>query len=185
MLPATKLHRKLMLRKDHRYSELPEWQKNLIETYPGIYRSPKSGANVVEIKKPLAEDYCNLRSGFECGPGWQSLIEQLSSVAEELITKLKDSGLQPDASITAYVIKQKMGALRWQGQHNLCPPFNELWKAYVHQIGQESMLTCEMSGKCGKMRSLEGFVICLSDLEYLKWKRNSKKQRIRYWQVND
>jgi hypothetical protein len=178
------LYRKLRLRKDFHYSNLPDWQKKIIEKYPDIYRVPSElDSTPYQISQPLADDYCNLRSGFECGPGWQDLIEHLSAVANELVSKLKDFGLQPDASIKPVVVKQKLGALRWQGRHNLSSPFDMLWLAYVSQSGRESIQTCEMSGGFGKIRSVGGFVICLSNKEYLKWKKNPQKQRVRYWQL--
>ena len=83
------------------------------------------------------------------------------------------------------VIKQKVGELRWQGRHNLCPPFDTLWLAYLNQTRLESIQTCEISGEPGLIRNLGGFVICLSDEEYLKWKKEPQKQRIRYWQLGD
>jgi hypothetical protein len=90
-------------RTDFCSSGLPDWQRKIIEKYPAIYRLPHPN----EIKESLPEDYCNLRSGFECGPGWQALIEQISAIADELVTKLKESGIQGDASIKAVVVKQK------------------------------------------------------------------------------
>ena len=100
------------LRKDHHSAELPDWQKRIIDKYPGIYRAPsQQGSRSDQVKATVVQEYCSLRSGFECGPGWQTLIEQVSSVANELVTKLKESGLQHDASITPVVIKQKVGEL--------------------------------------------------------------------------
>ena len=175
-----------MLRKDFHTSGLPDWQRKIINKYSDIYRVPSQhGFNPEQEKEQLAEEYCNLRSGFECGPGWQALIEQLSSIAEELVIKLRESGLQRDASIKPEVVKQKVGELRWQGRHNLCSPFDTLWLAYIKQIGWESMQTCEMSGEPGKIHSIEGLVICLSDKEYLEWKTSPQKQHLRYWSLED
>jgi len=171
---------------DFHYSELPAWQKKVIEGYPRIYGSAnRTGHNPDQSQDSLAEDHCTLRSGFECGPGWQALIEQLSSTADALVAQLKDSGLQDDASITPVIIKQKLGELRWQGQYNLLSPFDTLWVAYISQIRRESVQTCEMSGETGRIRSLEGFVICLSDKEYLKWKKSPHQMQARYWQLED
>jgi hypothetical protein len=168
------------------YLELPDWQRKIVKKYPEIYRVPSPhGSNPDQAKKLLAKDYCNLRSGFECGPGWQTLIEQLSSVADALVTKLKDSGLQHDAEIKPEVVKQKVGELRWQGRHKLCSPFDALWLAYLNQIGWESTHTCEMSGELGRIRSVEGLVICLSDREYLEFKTNPQRQHLRYWSLED
>ena len=168
------------------YSVLPDRQKKIIDKYPYLYRVPgQHCSNPDQPKKPVTKDYCNLRSGFECGPGWQGLIEQLSSIADGLVTKLKASGLQHDASIKPEVVKQKVGELRWQGRHNLCPPFDTLWHAYINQIAWESTHTCEMSGEPGKIRSVEGLVICLSDKEYLEWKANPQRQQLRYWSLED
>jgi hypothetical protein len=179
--PRLDLYRKLNLRKDFHYAKRPDWQRKIIEQYPDLYRTPgRSAHDPDQAGKPLADDYCNLRSGFECGPGWQALLEQLSYVADQLVRKLRDSGIQHDAAITPVVVKQKLGELRWQGHSNLCPPFDTLWLAYIDQIRRESTETCEMSGRTGKIRSLDGFVICLSNREYLKWKRNPQKQRLRY-----
>ena len=176
-------YRKLQQRKDFRYSALPGWQRTIIQKYPDIYLKPSPTDSHANQNQPLAKDYCNLRSGFECGPGWNELIERLSAVANELVIKLINSGLQRDASIKPMVIKQKLGALRWQGQYNLCSPFDELWLAYLGQIGRESLETCEMSGEPGSIRRVGGFVICLAENEYRKWKESPHKQRAKYWQV--
>lgn len=182
----TDRNRQLMVHSDFHSSTLPVWQKKIIESYPKIYRGAnRTGLDSGQSQNSLAEDYCTLRSGFECGPGWQALIEQLSSTADALVAKLKDSGLQDDASITPIIIKQKLGKMRWQGRYNLCSPFDTLWLAYLSQIRRESGQTCEMSGEPGCIRNLKGFVICLSDKEYLKWKRSPQQMRARYWQLED
>ena len=172
--------------RDYHYTGLPDWQRRLIDKYPDLYRVPsKPSSNPRQSPKAMAKDYCNLRSGFECGPGWEALIEQLSFIANELVTKLRDSGLHRDASIKPEVVKQKIGGLRWQGSYNLCSPFDTLWLAYLNQIGWESTYTCEMSGEPGNLHTIEGLVICLSNKEYLKWKRSPQKQQLRYRQLED
>jgi len=184
--PLTERLSKLKLRRNFRYSGLPDWQKKIIDKYPDLYRlSCQRPSNPDQSKQPVAKDYCNLRSGFECGPGWQALIEQLSSVADELLNKLRSSGLQPDASIKPEIIKQKVGELRWQGWHNLCSPFDALWRAYINQITWDSTQTCEMSGEPGQIRNVEGLMICLSDKEFLEWKTNPQRQHLRYWSFED
>jgi len=91
------------------YASLPQWEKDIIFRYPDIYLTP----NVV-IASHYVEgnsSFCNLRMGFEFDEGWKGLAEEFSGVADQLVKQLRQSGLQPHASIRAYVFKEKFGRL--------------------------------------------------------------------------
>jgi hypothetical protein len=167
--------------KQNRLLHLPEWQLKIIRRYPGIYMDPSPEMlgyyTDAPGRLPAAEDYCNLRHGFECDAGWAELLEDLSASGDALVKSLRSFGFQYDARISACICKEKYGALVWQGHDNLLPPFDGLWFAYASLIEERSKTRCERSGKLGQLRNIQGRVVTLSDEEYEKEMRRSKKKR--------
>jgi len=114
--------------------------------------------------------YTNLRFGYEgCRTGWEKLIRQLSSTADALCADLRSSGRQPNARITALLVKQKFGSLRWQSTNNLIEPYRTLFFGYIESIESCSARTCEICGKPGRIRNVNGWdtVICDQDFDQL------------------
>jgi hypothetical protein len=166
--------------KQNRLLHLPGWQLEIIRRYPGIYldMSPEMSGYYKDghERPPAVEDYCNLRYGFECDAGWGELLEDLSATGDALVRLLRSFGFQCDARISACICKEKYGALVWQGHDNLLPPFHSLWFAYARLIGERSKTRCERSGKFGQLRNLQGRFVTLSDEEFEKGIRRSKKK---------
>jgi hypothetical protein len=155
----------------YRYGWLPEWQRQIITRYPLIYiePSPERARYYAGYPEKCPEDYTNLRCGFECSGGWAKLIEQLSTTATDLVKALRAFGYQDDAAISACICKEKFGVLRWQGDHNLLPPFAGLWCGYFRDIEHRSSCTCEECGKSGVLRDVgPGWVKTLCDADYQK-----------------
>jgi len=148
---------------------LPAWQVRIIKDYPRIYLEPDP-VRIEDLRTrehhPHAPFYCNLRFGFECQAGWQKLITQLSLAADALCVDLRSSGRQPNARVTAFIFKQKFGRLRWQGTNNLIEPYRTLFFGFTEGIEWESERTCELCGKPGRIRTVNGWrtAICDEDL---------------------
>ena len=157
--------------KQNRSAWLPEWQRQIIARYPLIYTEPSPVRAKYYALHPeeRPEDYCHLRFGFECDQGWSKLIEELSATATSLVQALRTFGYQYDAAISACICKEKFGTLRWQGDHNLLPPFAGLWCGYFRDIGHRSNCTCEECGKSAELRDVgRGWVKTLCDVDYKK-----------------
>jgi hypothetical protein len=154
------------------YQGLPSWQIRIIKDYPKIYLEPDPRL-IGDLRdrefNPHAPYYCNLRFGFECKSGWERLISQLSSIADSLCADLRSSGRQPNARITAFIVKQKFGTLRWQGTDNLVEPYRTLFYGFAQTIEKLSENTCEICGKFGRIRNVKGWdsAICDQDFDRL------------------
>jgi hypothetical protein len=160
---------------------LPVWQQLIIDAYPSIYLDPNP--EIWHTNEPLIasidpKERVNLRYGFEMkGTGWIALIENISETAVQLVTALRSSGIQPDARIHSFIIKEKLGRLVWQGHNNLEEPFNRLFRAYCRLIGERSTFTCERCGRAGSLRTIDRLKITLCDREYeLGMRRLAKRQ---------
>jgi len=143
---------------------LPQWQKNIIFRYPDIYLTPSEANTSHDIEGD--DSFCNLRMGFEFDQGWKGLAEAFSGVADQLVKRLRQSRLQPDAFIRAFVFKEKLGTLRWQGTHNLIEPFATLFGSHVDQLPVRSVHICELTGQPGELREIHGMWKTLCNREY-------------------
>jgi hypothetical protein len=153
------------------YQGLPSWQVRTIKDYPKIYLEPdprflKDVRDRDRDFNPHARYFCNLRFGFECKSGWERLISRLSSVADELCADLRASGRQPNARITAFIVKEKFGTLRWQGTDNLVAPYRTLFNGFAQAIEQHSKSTCEICGKFGRIRDVKGWHTAICDQDF-------------------
>lgn len=136
--------------------EVTPWGLEIVNKHPLLYLEHDS-----EI--PYGENPCNLRCGFEFGVGWAALADEFSQTASELVVVLRESGIQSDAYIHAFIFKEKFGELRWQGNHNLKSPFSRLFSALVHNLQMSSANTCERCGKHGERRDTGGWFRTLCD----------------------
>lgn len=67
-------------------AELADWEQKLIDAFPLLYLE-------TDVEIPLPADGsapCNLRFGFEFGPGLQGLVERFSQKASDLVQRLLD-----------------------------------------------------------------------------------------------
>ena len=165
--------------KANRFHWLPQWQRTIITRYPSLYLEPPPGSVKENEQSPgqPPEDRCNLRYGFECEAGWAKLIEELSDTGTALVKALRAFGLQDDARVWPFIVKEKFGVLTWQGHDNLLPPFHSLWFGYVSWIRERSRHTCEVTGELGELRKIGSRFQTLSKAEYEKALQRSKDQR--------
>ena len=153
---------------------LSEKERKLVEAYPLLYLEPDA-----ELEKWYPpQDRCNLRWGFEFEEGWLKIAEDFSRTASDLVDVLRRSGLQPDAYIHACIFKEKFGALRWQGNHNLKEPFMTLFEELTRSLERHSEQICEITGKSGKLWNVEGWMCTLCEEEYAKYLRQANLDRI-------
>ncbi len=131
-----------------------DWGQEIVDKYPLIFKSKLEELDVYCKNVPI-EDRVNLRFGFECGPGWSKLIEEICETGTKLLNHLHQNG-QPTASISAYIVKEKFGTLRWQGGHDLPDPISTLWYNYVSYIENKSDYTCEVTGRYGQLVTHRG-----------------------------
>jgi hypothetical protein len=134
------------------YAGLPSWQLEIIHKYPDIYLTPNP--YVIE-RLHLANDYesqkhpqfCNLRFGFEFREGWKALLEEFSEFTLQFVIMVKESGVQSDAYVRAFIFKQKFNRLVWQGSDNLIEPFHTVYWTHVEEFGNRSIKICEITGQ--------------------------------------
>jgi len=126
------------------YQNCPQWQIDIINRYPLIYRVPNPKLldyfSKEDYEKLIADPhFCNLRFGFECGEGWAKLIGEFSNVCFEtlhIIERLYPGNFDNRKYyICAFIFKEKFGGIRWQGDSNLPYPFNELFNSHVRAMG--------------------------------------------------
>lgn len=144
---------------------LPKWQIAIIEKYPLLYLERDTDIPYAD------EEPCNLRYGFEFGEGWAELADVFSATASDLITQLRQHSVQPDAFIHAFIFKEKMGMLIWQGYHNLSKPFSTLLSSYAHSIMQDSQHVCEKCGRAGRLREKNGWYMVRCDAYFPRGKK--------------
>jgi hypothetical protein len=154
------------------FESLPRWQKELIQKYPDIYLTPNPAVlewlGTEGLEKIRQLDFCNLRYGFEFREGWKDLVDSFSSTTTRFVAQLRQSGAQKDAWVRSYVFKEKFGILKWLGQDNLEEPFRTVFRGYVSSIEERSRHVCEITGADGKIRTINGMMICLSERAYKK-----------------
>jgi hypothetical protein len=153
---------------------LPLWMQLTISRFPEIFLSPNPmifNAESQALAKIDPNERCNLRFGFECDPGWTGLIEEIAKTATDLVSALRSSGLQTDAWIASSLVREKFGKLNWQGDSNLIEPFRTLFFGYTRWVSERSLITCEVTGKPGRLRDFGGWKKTLCDDEHLRESR--------------
>jgi hypothetical protein len=151
-----------------RINDLEPWEIEIINKFPLIFLEIDDRVKYYTPNVELS-DIVNLRSGFEHGPGWSSLIEKLAGTATELVNFLRKTHYANEVFIHSFICKNKFGGLRWQGNYNLPTPFEKLWVAYIANIEGESYHMCEMTGKYGvKCEKIDSELIKTLDEEKVK-----------------
>ena len=110
----------------------PELDKALFKKYPKLYRG--------ESSPPTENLMC---FGFECGPGWFKIIDELS----QYIENYNDTCENVEDYCVALQVKEKFGGLRFYVAGG-----NEQIFERIFNAESESMKTCENCGKPGKLR---------------------------------
>ena len=133
---------------------LQPWGLELVNKYPLIFLEADPQTVPWGVRDGVKEeDYCNLRYGFECQEGWKEHIEKIAQMGTEIVCHLRSVGIKDeDAYIHSCIVKEKFGGLRWQGQHNLPPLFQDLWYCFTSREESSSLTTCELTGKRGSIR---------------------------------
>lgn len=81
-----------------------------------------------------APGFWSLRYGFEfSNASWQPLVEELAQFAEELGALASACGAE-SPYVRPVIIKEKMGALRWQGSCQLPRELTLLWDNYCSNV---------------------------------------------------
>jgi hypothetical protein len=142
--------------------DLKPWELDLVNKYTLIFKEfdefnfshyknyhPDCGGDGT-----VPEDYCNLRYGFEHGPGWKELVEEWANIAQETVVAAraffpKNEDDKP-FYIHSCIVKEKFGRLCFQGYCNLPEQLNTLFKSFEHYVESKSLRTCEYTGKPGK-----------------------------------
>jgi hypothetical protein len=100
----------------------------------------------------------NLMSfGFECDPGWHSMIYELLDKIQRIVD---DNGYD----IEVVEIKEKYGGLRVY----LSSSTDEI-DGLIREYEDRSYITCEVCGKPGSMRDRGGWYKTLCDACYQGW----------------
>lgn len=153
-----------------------EWD-DLVEEYPEIFLEPspdvldwysKYNENS-NIHVPEFERLCNLRYGFEMDSGWKEIIREFCCNIRKLIRKAKDNG--HEIHFKTFILKEKFGEIANQGDF-YGPDRDLYWEDYVglqHKLILDSLITCERTGKEGKLRRRNYWVKTLCDEEAEKW----------------
>ena len=125
-----------------------DFEKRMAETYPLLYADMYGDIKAT----PMA-------FGLDIGPGWFSLIEELSTKLEPLIQECKD--LDPEFYPKAAQVKEKFGGLRFY----MTTETEEMSKL-IRKAEAKSFKTCEECGEPGEVRGL-GWVRTLCDMCYV------------------
>lgn len=136
----------------------------LVNEFPEIFLEPSFEVEKTfeagdrRMGKPMSsvtqnkDDLCNLRYGFEHDVGWIEILREFCAACRELIKNAESK----EARITAFIVKEKFGALEWQG--NVYNLNKEEFSKYLELRGklrEKSLTTCEVSGKVGSLRKTE------------------------------
>jgi hypothetical protein len=108
-------------------------QKKLLHKFQFLY-----------VKNGLESTYTSMYQEIECGNGWFNLLWQLCDKIEKVLnTESKE--FQNNFAVTQ--VKEKFGRLRFYSTLQ-----NDLIDKLIDKASIESIETCEMCGKSGKLR---------------------------------
>ena len=113
----------------------PELDERLCQKYPLIFQGRTDG-------DPRRTLMCY---GFCHGDGWFNIIENLSAKIQTYCDEKKSQG--EDFQVVAVQVKEKFGGLRIYTDYG-----NVELDKVIHDVGIESVTTCEQCGIAGKIR---------------------------------
>jgi hypothetical protein len=132
-----------------RKHHLQPWGLELVEKYPLIFLEPSP--EVLYYTKDVPEsERVNLRYGFEHGEGWKGLVNEIGDVGSCMVRATRASGF-PNARISGFICKEKLGGLRWQGNYTLPELEKTLWNSFIRDIESQSYSVCENTGDYGQL----------------------------------
>ena len=159
------------------YTNLPDWQKEIIFKYPSIYLNPNQeiidSLAINNIELTNNSDFCNLRYGFECGEGWKGLIDSFSNDIVNFVDSIKK--IDSTSFIKSCIVKQKMGKLVWQGTEYMPKNFFPIFDGYIRNISTRSLFISELSGEAGTLKNHNGYLQVMTDKEFKKVKKKDKR----------
>lgn len=104
-----------------------------------MYRRDMDSEQVRKLVEAAPTFYGNVHYGFQCGPGWFSILEKLGRAAEP-------------TGVKAHTVKEKFGGLRVYTDRS-----DSAIVAAVREAEKESLRTCEQCGQSGKHRVSRGW----------------------------
>jgi uncharacterized protein with HEPN domain/predicted RNase H-like HicB family nuclease len=120
--------------KRNRLDMSPAHVLELIERYPSLYREART--------TPTSKACRFAIDGFCVGDGWHGLLDRLSRK------------LSADPNLHIWQVKEKYGSLRVY----FCDPIRSDLEAALDKATRESMRTCEICGKPGRLTRRRGWV---------------------------
>ena len=128
--------------------------KALVEKYPLLYRD-----------RHVSKMITSMCWGFECGDGWNGILDELSAKLEKEIVRFRDAGMADEYLPRASQVKQKWGRLelyiRW-GYNTLFDGY-EVFRAAIDEARKKSLETCMKCGAPGRLRDDRYYVLTLCD----------------------
>jgi hypothetical protein len=106
-------------------------QKEIIEKYPLLFKNLRSG-----------------REKFECGKGWNDIIEETCHNINDFFEKFPEFS---QTFIGIAVVKEKYGTLRIQGN------FPDIAYEFIEEAVKKSEKVCEYCGAEGNLRNVWGW----------------------------
>jgi hypothetical protein len=148
----------------------------LVKKYPEIFLEPSPAVlnifaeGVIKLWEGIpdkAEELCNLRYGFECGIGWFNIIDNFCESIQNLLDKTRANG--HEVFYKTFILKEKFGECRNQGDfygkdYQL---YMDEYDTILEKLVEDSLATCERTGKAGKCISRKGWskVLCEEEAE--------------------
>lgn len=126
---------------------LENWEKEIIEAFPLLYKEPNETAvewfcKEKEIplewfdKENPPEEFCNLRFGFEFGPEWKEVAWEFSQILSDAIKYLREKfHYHPEECFCrALIFKEKFDCLCWQGDYIVPSVFYPFFNATINNL---------------------------------------------------
>lgn len=137
----------------------------LVEKYPDIFFA-HSDRNANYYPE---EERCNLRFGFEHGPGWFKILDEFCADITELVNWQRQLG-NPDCYVRSCITKEKFGILAIQWDANFKNQIaQKFYYSRVSSAESASAYTCELTGKYGKTRNINAWMTTLCYGEFVKY----------------
>jgi len=124
----------------------PENTTRLIKDFPILYPSMR------EDKTPWG-----MFRSFDCGDGWFELVRDLSEKLEDVLRALPE-----DERFGVTQVKEKFGGLRFYVGGVPHEVF-DLVQGMIREAEGQSLRTCEVTGKPGRLRTKRGWDQTLCD----------------------
>ena len=108
---------------------------------------------------------------FECGPGWQAILEELFEELEKVRVQEKLEGF------TVVQLKEKFGGLRVYTDYH-----TDITEELVTKAEEKAWKTCEDCGKPAKNKNVYGWYVTLCPEHLKEYEDQQKKWREDDWE---